>query len=112
VVVAVVELFAGPAVAAVELFEGPAVAGVRVVVEILFSRLTICSRRLSYRLLRVPRVAAVRANVITPNKPTIATAINIGILLDPPIAMSTCCRKTNSRFYAITISLQTTLFLN
>jgi hypothetical protein len=101
---------------AVELFVDPVVAGVGigvgVVVEILFSRLTICSLRSLYRLLRVPRVAAVIANVIIPNKPTIATAINICILLDPPIAMNTCCRKKNSRFYAITISLRTTLFLN
>jgi hypothetical protein len=62
-------------------------------------RTLICWLRLSYRLLRVPRVAAARANVIIPNRPIIPNVINTGILADPAPAINTyLIEKSNSRF--------------
>ncbi len=52
-------------------------------------RTLICWSRLLYRLLRVPRVAAARANVIIPNRPIIPNVINTGILADPAPAINT-----------------------
>jgi hypothetical protein len=74
--------------------------GIVVVVGNLLLRSAICCCRASYRLLRVPRVAAARANVIIPNKPTIPNAINIGVVTDPPKAINTFFyQERSSRFY-------------
>jgi hypothetical protein len=62
-------------------------------------RTLICWLRLSYRLLRVPSVAAARANVIIPNRPIIPNAINTRIFADPSPAINTyLIEKSNSRF--------------
>ncbi len=62
-------------------------------------RTLICWLRLSYRLLRVPSVAAARANVIIPNRPIIPNAINTRIFADLSPAIDTyLIEKSNSRF--------------
>ena len=58
-----------------------------VVVGNFASRSAICCWRVLYCLLRVPRVAALRANVITPNKPMMPNAINVRRLAEIPLAI-------------------------
>jgi hypothetical protein len=62
---------------------------------ILVWRAFICWLRSSYRSLRVPRVAAARANVIIPNRPIIPNAMNTRILADPSIAINTYLIEKN-----------------
>jgi hypothetical protein len=77
-----------------------------VVVGNLLLRSAICCCRASYRLLRVPRVAAARANVIIPNKPTIPTAINIRIFIDRSVAINSCYIRKELKIFLTIYSRQ------
>ena len=77
----------GPVVDGVD---GPVGSGV---VGNLLLRSDICFCKSAYRLFRVPRVAAVRANVIIPNTVITPNTISIGRVEDPAIAIDICVTK-------------------
>ncbi len=85
----------GAIVDVVVVFPSTVVTGV---VVNLLSIFAICSCRALYRLLRVPRVAAASANVITENKATIPIAINTRVLIPSVAINSSFIEKRNEGF--------------